>query len=849
MPNVHTWNERVGCARSEAEDGPHGHALPGDGPRWPRDREVDVRHTRLEVKLDIETRAVSGTATHTVRAFNDGLRSVGFDAVGLDIRQARVSGEEARFDYDGEQVRVHLAQPPARGEDFEISIDYGANPRIGLYFIEPDEGYPDKPRQVWSQNQDEDSRYWFPCVDFVGQKQSFELVATVPETWFALSNGVMVSDAADRDGNRTFHWRQDKPLATYLMTLAAGEFSRIDASRPGLTIDYFVEPGDREDGERTFANTPEMIELFEKISGVDYPWDKYSQVVVRDFVFGGMENTSATTMTRNIIVDEKASVDFTSDDLISHELAHMWWGDLLTCRDWSHGWLNESFATYLEMLWDEHHRGIDEYRQGAITNTSLYIGERYRRPIVSNVFNQPIDIFDRHLYEKGSVVLHMLRSLLGDDPFFRSVRRYVRSNQHRNVLTQDLMDAIRDETGGDLTWFFDQWVFKPGHPKLTVNWSWDEDRKAASVSVKQTQDTKDGTPVFRLPLSIEFASGRTRPREFAVTLTEKEQTFVFSLPAKPDYVRFDPHNAVLKEIEFERPVKELVAQLLNDDDISGRQLAARDLGKKATLEAVVALERAIMRDRFWGVQAAAASALGVARTNAARDALIRCLTVRQPKARRAVVAALGEFRGDAAAFEALQPPARRDRSWFVEAEAHRSIGKLRHVGSFEVLVAGMERDSFRHVIRQGCIDGFVELRDERAFEHLFAAARYGAPQQSRQFAVAAIGRLGGYFEERKKTLADGLVPFLDDPDFRVRVQAANALKALKDGSFAEALDRMAARELDGRGVRAARDAALTLRKGPSTDGEVRNLRDEFEKLKADNAKLRERLEKLELRTA
>ncbi len=848
MPNFNTWNERISCAHGEAPDGPHGHALPGDAPRWPRDREVEVRHTKLDVKLDVPAKRVSGSVTHTVRAFNDGTASVGLDAVDLDIAGVTVDGEEARFDYDGHELRIRFAQPLARGADVDVAIRFAASPRIGLYFIGPDDGYPDKPQQVWSQNQDEDARFWFPCVDFVGQKHSFELIANVPESWSVLSNGVMASDRVEGDGTRTFHWRQDKPLATYLMTLAAGEFTRIDASRPDLTIDYFVEEVDRADGERTFANTPGMITLFEELTGVDYPWDKYSQIVVRDFVFGGMENTSATTMTRNIIVDEKAAVDFTSDDLISHELAHMWFGDLLTCRDWSHGWLNESFATYLEMLWDEHHRGIDEYRQGAITNTEFYVSERYRRPIVSNVFREPIDIFDRHLYEKGSVVLHMLRGLLGDDPFFRSIRRYVRSNQHRNVLTQDLINAIREETGRDLAWFFDQWVFKPGHPKLKASWSWDDATNTATVALKQTQDTKDGTAIFRLPMTIDFVTGSAAPRAFQVTVTEAEHTFVFALPGKPDLCRLDPEDRVLKEVEFEKNAKELIFQLRNDDHIAGRQFAARELGKKGTADAVAALEQAVTGDSFWSVQAAAAKALGVARTDAAREALIRCLAVEHPKARRGVVAALGEFRGDDRAFEALRPFAANDASWFVEAEAHRSIGKLRVEGSFDVLVAGMQRESFRQVIRQGCIDGFVELRDERAFEHLLAAAEYGAAAQSRQFAVNAVGRLGPFFEPRKKLLADALLPLLDDADFRVRVAAANALKALKDASFADALDRMAARELDGRGVRAARDAALTLRKGPDTSGEVQNLRDEFEKLKAENAKMRERLEKLEPRT-
>jgi aminopeptidase N len=588
-----------------------------------------------------------------------------------------------------------------------------------------------------------------------------------------------------------------------------------------------------------------MIALFEKMSGVKYPWAKYSQVVVRDFVFGGMENTSATTMTENILLDRKAAVDFTSDDLISHELAHMWWGDLLTCRDWSHGWLNESFATYFECLWDEHHRGLDEYRQGIITNTKLYIEERYRRPIVTNVFRDPIDIFDRHLYEKGSVVLHMLRELLGDDQFFRSIQRYCREHQERNVVTQDLIDTIAAETGRNLEWFFDQWVFKPGHPEFKVSWSWDEKAKLATVSVKQTQKSDDGTPVFRAPVTIDFRVGRGKPRAFNVEVTEREHTFVFPLAHKPDVCRFDPHNAVLKTLDFDKSVGELRLQLRDDDDVYGRQAAATSLGKKGGPEAIAALEDAVMHDRFWGVQAEAARALGATKSEAARDALIRCLAVRQPKARRGVVAGLGEFRGDEKVLEALVPVAKHDRSWFVESEANRSLGKLRLPAALDAIVANLSRRSFREVVRQGCVDGLAELRDERGFAIIAGAAAYGAPAESRRWAVRALGALGDHFPERKKLTADELARFLHDPDFRVRVAAANALRGLKEPSQAGELERMAERELDGRAVRAAREGAAMLRKGTETASEVQALRDDFEKLRDENAKLRDRLARLE----
>jgi len=821
------------------------HALPGDRPQWPRDRAVDVRHILFEIALDVPGKSVGGTVTHTVTPLNDGLKRVEFDAIEMQIERVTLNGAPAKHQYDGEHLAVDLGSPRNRGDRLNIAITYRATPRLGLYFIGPDEGYPDKPVQVWSQGQDEDSRYWFPCYDYPNQKQTSEMIVTVPGTWFALSNGHVVKEKTDKDGTRTYHWLQDRPHSNYLITLAAAEFARIDGSRADLTIDYFVEPKDVASGELTFKNTPAMIALFEKVTGVKYPWAKYSQVVVRDFIFGGMENTSATTMTENILLDRKATRDFTSDHLISHELAHMWFGDLMTCRDWSHGWLNESFATYLEMLWDEDRHGRDEYLQGVAVNTDLYIGERYRRPIVTNVYHEPIDIFDRHLYEKGSVVLHTLRGVLGDDQFFRSIRRYCADNQERSVITQDLATAIEAETGRNMDWFFDQWVYRPGHPSFEVTWSWDDGASLATVTVKQTQKTDDGTPIFRVPLTIDFRTGRKRPVAFQVEVTEKEHTFAFPLSEKPDLCRFDPYNRVLKVLDFDKSVAELRFQLQDDDDSSGRCLAAAGLGKNGGHEAISALEAAVMHDRFWGVQAAAAKALGAIKGPAGRDALLRCLAVRHPKARRAVVAALGEFRGEESVLTALEPLAHRDASWFVEAEANRSVGKLRLPRSLEVLTANLDRPSFRQVVRNGCIDGFVELRDERGIEVLVDAAGYGKPFQSRALAVGAIARLGEYFDGRKKELGEVLASFLTDRDFRVRVAAANAFRTLKDVSQADALDLMAKRELDGRAVRAAREVSGLLRTGASTDAEIRHLRDEFEKLRDENAKLRERIDRME----
>jgi aminopeptidase N len=823
--------------------GPHGHALPGDRPQWPPDRVVDVQHTRLDLYLDVSAARLKGTATHTVAPLRPGVRVVELDAVEMDISGVSVDGEAARFDYDGRRLAIHVPGERAEGASFEISVAYSCQPRRGLYFIRPDEGYPAKPEHVWTQGQDEDSRHYFPCFDHPNEKQTSETIIDVPADWTTLSNG-RLAGVGEREGRRVFHWKQDKPHSAYLITVAAGPFVELQDESAGVPLSYYVEPGDEERARLTFANTPDMVELFAGIVG-PYPWDKYAQIVVRDFIFGGMENTSATTLTDLCLVDQRASLDFHSDGLISHELAHMWFGDLVTCRDWSHGWLNESFATFMELVYTEHKRGRDEYLWELRENAELYIKEDYRRPIVSNVWNEPLDIFDRHLYEKGSVVLNMLCEDLGDEMFWRMVRHYVEKNSYGSVVTADLEKAIEEATGRNFEAFFDQWVYRPGHPEFKVSWSWENKRSTACVSVEQTQKTDDGAAIFRCPVVIDFA-WEGGSQQFRLELSEQRHTFYFALPVRPKMCRFDPDMRLLRSLDFAKPVEELKYQARNDDDPLGRADACQQLGKQASPDAVEMLAQVVREDAFWGVQATAAKALGEAKSSKARDALLGLLRVEHPKVRRAVVEALGNFKEDGVA-QALLPLAQSDASWFVEAEAAKSVGRTRSALALDALQDAMRQPSFREVKRVHALQGLAELRDERGIDLALEAAAYGAAQPARGQAVTTAAKLAEYHSERKADVLDRLVDLLDDPQLGVRIAAAGGLETLKDARAIEALDRMAARELDGRALRRARQAATKLRKGTDPGDELKKLRDDFDSLLEDNRKLRDRLELLEHR--
>ena len=515
MPTEHRLHARCGCGLAAHSSDSHERHAEAAGARpfafvgtlrhFERDRPFAVEHLALDLALDLDKKSVSGSASLTLRRIDPVATEVPLDAVGFDLRGVTLDGRKAPYAYDGRTLTVTV---PASTDKATLTVSYSATPRRGLYFLEPDEHVTDRPRQVWSQCQEEDARHFIPCHDKPHVKMTTEMTVTVPNGFYVLSNGALVDKKTPAEGTWTFHWRMDAPHPSYLLTLVAGEFSELEAKAGDVPLTYLVPKGREKDGERTFARTPDMIAHFGKLTGVSYPWNKYAQVVVSDFIFGGMENTTATTMYEHILLDERAAVDITSDDLISHELAHQWFGDYVTCRDWSEGWLNEGFATFMEHVWREKMLGKDELELGVKNDLDAYLGEaigRYRRPIVCQSYDSPLDLFDRHLYEKGGLVLHLLRLELGDDLFWKGVGVYLKRHANGVVETRDLMRALEEVSGKSLGRFFEQWVYRPGHPELDVQIAWD--REVLTVTVKQTHSNADDVPpTFDLVLYLDVVT-------------------------------------------------------------------------------------------------------------------------------------------------------------------------------------------------------------------------------------------------------------------------------------------------------------------------------------------------------
>jgi len=670
------------------------------------------------------------------------------------------------------------------------------------------------------------------------------VIATVPSKYTAISNGVLLETKEDKaKGTKTFHWKQDIDHSSYLTSLVVGEYSIIKEKVDGLELSCYVPKGREEDAKRSFSKTPDMIRYFGEYFGLKYPYPKYAQVVVSDFIFGGMENISATTLTENTLHDNRAHLDFTSDDLVSHELAHQWWGDLITCRDWSHAWLNEGFATYCETLYKEHDLGKDEAAVYQMQDLDQYMEEdreRYRRPIVTKNYSEPSELFDRHLYEKGGLVLHALRFYLGDDQFRKGFNHYATSFREKVVETSDFRRAMEDATGKSLEGFFDQWVHHAGHPEFKVAYNWDSNEKIARLTVSQTQIAEGETPaVFQTPVEVSFTLTKgVQTRR--ISISQREETFNFSLPEKPKDVEFDPANWILKTLDFDKPKKMSLFQLENDKNSVSRIRAAARLSKQTGNDVVEALKNATINDPFWGVQAEAAKSLGIVRTTSALKTLLACLKVKHPKARRAVVKALGEFRDEDSAKALIAMLEEGDASYYVEGEAARSLGKTKSPKAFDVLKKNLKKESHNECIRVGVFDGLGELKDPQSIPLVFEWTSYDKPHQASEAATRALGKLG----ENKSEVSDHLIGLLDNPWFRVRIEAANALGVLLDTRALDPLNRLVDRELDGRVKRRAREAIRKIQAGRESSDEFKRLREDVDKLREENRQLRERLEQI-----
>lgn len=815
-------------------------------PRSVRTRAYDVEHTRIELSLDWDALEARGRVVHRLVPFA-ACRRLELDAAEMHVESAvQLVGDapasEVPLTIQHEGTRLVLTfddQQPA-GQPLTVAIAYRVErPRRGLHFVDPDEHEPEQKRIVWTQSEPEDARYWFPCFDSPNDRLTSETLVTVPAEYFVLSNGVLAGKEPVGSDRQRWHWVQEQSHVAYLISVVAGDFVAYEQSWDGIPVISYVPPEMADAAQRAFGKTPEMLELFSRKIGYRYPWPKYAQIACDEYG-GGMEHTSATTLGLRTLRDERAYLDYSPDWLVAHELAHQWWGDLLTCKDWAELWLNESFASYFETIWAEHDLGADDAAWDRHNQAQSYLDEdrrRYRRPIVSYRYNEPGAMFDRHSYPKGSRVLHMLRYVLGDEGFWRVLRHYAHKHQFQVVETADLRVAVEEVTGQGLNWFFDQWLYRGGHPQFDVRWEWDDETSTARVMVRQTQQLDELTPLFEMPLDVVLVTS-AGPERRQVRVSKAEETFHFQFDERPRRVLFDPEDWILKELVFHKSKQEWLDQLAHDEHLMARREAAVALGALAPdPDAAAALVRALGDDPFWGLRAEAARLLGTFPTAAVRDALREA--ARQDErsdVRRAAVAALVDS-PHADTSQTLREVIAHDPSYPTIAAALRTLAKIDSYGARPDLIAALDVPSDGDVVLAAACEGLVDIKDETIREKLLLLLGPPATPQRRTVVLEALAPLA----LGDTVVLEAMAAQLDDRRPTIRRAAANALGSTGEPRAIEQLLARRQQEWQPWVLQAIDASVARLREG---DG-VARLRRDLDSLREENRELKDRLERLE----
>lgn len=796
--------------------------------KYARDRKVDVKHLKLEVRPNFAKHTISGTATIRFEPIGMPLSRVEFDGVDMSVSSVRSTAPLDSHQVTSDQIILNFKKPIKVGTSVEVTIRYSAEPKKGLYFRTPKNGYPKDSQQVWTQGEMHEARHWFPVYDYPNEKFTSEIICHVPKGMTVLSNGKLVRGAI---GKATWHWHQDKPHVAYLITMVAGNLKKIEDRHGDLPLSFWTSPEDIHLAKNSFRYTKNMMAFFEREIGVKYAWDQYGQVVVHGFMWGGMENTGMTTLTRRTLFDASTENVYESDGLVAHELAHQWFGDLLTCKDWSQLWLNEGFATYYDALWHQHYYGDDRFKYEMWQSAKRVLAAKdEKRGIVFRKYDKPVEMFNYLAYPKGAWVLHMLRSQLGPELYRKVITEYVKRHKFGVVETADLKLVLEEISGRSFDRFFDQWLNGIGAPKLTVTQSWDAKSKLAKVTIKQTQKIGEQNHLFRVPLKIRF-KGKGFLVDHEVELREQQHEFYVQLKGKPTLVRVDPDYTVLATVEFKKPNAMLYAQLVDKSDAMGRIFAVSQLEKKKDLKTVENLKKALQKDDFYGVRSAAAAALRKIHTDEALAALIDSRKQDNALVRKSVCDAISGFY-DAKASAALLEVLEKEKNPAVIAAALPGIARWTGGGVRAVALKAATMDSFGDRAVSGTIaalrmSGDPELADplrtllkDRESELMSWTFNKGLD------AVAFLARNELDKTEERKFLK----AYLKHRRESTQVAAIKALGTLGDPRVIVALEAFSGSAEGSPKQKAATDAITKLRAEKKTAPEVRDLRKKVEEL-------------------
>jgi aminopeptidase N len=802
--------------------------LPPGERRAERVRAYDLQHQDTRVRFDWTRHAVVGSTTIRVAALDSGLSTLALDAVEMTIGGVRTAaGAKLEHRYDGRTLSITLERRLAARARATIVVDYETvRPKKGVYFI-------DRRHTIWTQGETEDTRYWVPTYDFPNDKTTWEFRITTDRNERALSNGRLVASRPVAGGIE-WHWSQTKPASTYLMSVVTGDYVVLQDVWRETPIGYWTYPDSVEAAWRGFGKTPRMVDLISDRSGVAYPWAKYDQSVAPDYIFGGMENVTATTQADDRILHPAwAEPQGNAEALVAHELAHQWYGDYLTARTWAHIWLNEGFATFFEAVWAEDTHGPDA---GALTRLAeqeetIDADRGARRPLVYDRWvTDPLELFfSGHIYPKGATVLQMLRHQLGDSTFWAGMRAYTRSHALGSVTTDDFQRDMERASGRDLSGFFAQWVHGSGVPAFRVSYTFDTTARSLTLTARQVQPRDSLTGLFDADVEIEVATdaGAVRGK---LPVRGETSVLTLALPAPPRAIRWDKGGWLLDVVDFPRPTVMLAYQLQRDDDVLGRLEAADLLADRiGDVKAVAALDGAITSDTAWAVRMHAAAALAsFAADSTAVGALLRATRDRDARVRQQAAVSLGDaialarqrlssagdtmMRSGAGPVESARQRLRElvtsDSSAFVRGAALIAYATISPDDALAVIEPVLTRNSWLDVERTSAVNALGRLGTPQAWNWTLRFLASGTSRETRQAAIASlVERAAG----REAELATALAPLLNADDLFIRTAAARALGRLGQRSAIPALEARQAIEVESRVINVILGALAALR--------------------------------------
>jgi len=823
------------------------------------DRVVDIEHLQLDLLLDLDAGRVEGTVTHRVRPLRDGMRRLSFHQVGLDVTEVTVDGAAAGFSLNEDSIIVMLPEGMTREKAAQIAFTYSAQPDVGLHFRGPGKDSPDGYQEVWSQGESEDNRFWFPTFDFPRERFTYEGRFTAKSHLRVVSNGKLVGkqNAVGRSGYSTWHYSLgDDELVSYLVMVAAAEYQQWTDQWREVPL-YYYGAGDADEGQirRLLGRTGEMMEMFSRLTGADYPYEVYSQITVQRFIYTGMENSAATVLERDLLGPEKsAAFGLWGESVVAHELAHQWFGDLLTCRTWRHLWLNEGFATFFAGLWMAESKG-PEYAARRLRQRydGVMRSDKHGSfPLVRRFYNSEEGGRSANPYGKGASVLQMLRVMLGDDIFFRGIARYVATHSNRLVQTSDFQRAMEEESGMYLDWFFDQWAFLAGHPKLSVSHRHDPEAGTVRVTVKQSQEVGKLVPRFTLPVDIEIASeGGTRVER--LWLDAGEESLQVEAAAPPLYVAVDPYGGLLARVESSQTAAQWAAQLSSEFPYAQETAlhalkklkgSSRDTVRSQVVE-LLGDAKSPLAHRI-----GASEVLAAWRSEADVEALLATLLVERtgsPLLRAELVDALGLVLPNEKVIKTLERVLGNDPLNHVRARALSSLANLEEERVRPRAIAALRGPASEDMVIQraaaAALSRWGENSDLRALSSSRKADTDASLRSSAVWAsvkIAGREKLGADRDAARAQIIPDAEQMLWDKYLRTRQSGVSVLSQIGDQGSVTALQALAAREdyqpLRKR-VEEAIEAIRTRRdlEPDASEGEV----------KARMKKMEERLEGLE----